>query len=485
MAAHPHPSRPIALRRIVLVVALALLAAACGRGLDDSLAGVTTSTAPPTTTTTTLPEVVIDTTTTLPEAAEPITVWTPPRYASAVEAAAADFTTASGVAVEVLPLELAEIRTRAAGGFAATDPPDVFVGEHTWLGELRAAGLVEPVGLDARAGEFVPVAADAFRAGGSLYGAPFSLSALVLFRNVELAPEAPTGVSQIKDRCEALVAGAGDGDTTTTTSGDTTTTTEAATTTTTTAAGTTTTTAAGGEGEFELEQCLVVPTDDPLPGLIFLTAPGGYLVGRDDAGDWSAGDVGLAGEAAIQGAGFLAEVVQEDFVSGATAGEALALFTGGVSPYLLATADTDPELTGNAFAASALPLMGGNTPVPAVTVRGFYLRAGGDRLEAAGVLVRDHLAAPPAMAAMAAADDLAPAYAAAVEELPDDALDRVVLASAERGAPLPAVEGIDAALEAVAAAITSIVEPAGGDDAPTTAEIMETAAADVAAAIGG
>ncbi len=465
----------------MLAATLLLLAAACGRGLDDSLAGVTTSTATPTTTTTTLPETVIETTTTVPEPVEPVTVWAPPRYTAAVEAAAAEFTTASGVEVEVLPLELAEIRTRAAGAFASTDPPDVFVGEHTWLGELRNADLVDPVGLDGRSGEFVPVAADAFRAGGSLYGAPFSLSALVLFRNVELAPEAPTGMSQLKDRCEEIVAGPDEADTTTTT-GDTTTTTEA--TTTTAAPDTTTTTAAAGEGDFELEQCLVVPTDDPLPGLAFITAPGGYLVGRDDAGDWSTADVGIGGEAAIAGAGFLAEVVQEDFVSGATAGEALALFTGGVSPYLFASVDADPELAGPAYAATPLPLMGGNTPVPPVTVRGFFLRAGSDRADAAGVLVRDHLATAPAMAAMTAADDLAPAYGATAEALPEGALDRVVLASAERGEPLPAVEGIDAVLEAVAVAIASIVEPAGGDDAPTTAEIMEAAAADVAAALG-
>ncbi len=473
-----NPPRSIALRRLLLIAVLALLATACGRGLDDSLAGVTTSTAPETTTTTTIDSPDIVTTTTQPEPPpEPVTVWAPSEYVAAIETAATEFTAASGIAVEVLPLELAEIRQRAQAGFTGTDPPDAFVGEHVWLGELRAAGVAAPVGLDGRASEFVAVAADAFRASGELHGAPFSLGATVLFRNVDLAAEAPTGTSQIKEVCEALVAGGG---TTTTTAAD-------ETTTTTTEADTTTTTAGDTAtgGDFLLGRCLVLPVDDPLPGLTFLTAPGGYLVGRDAAGDWDPTDLGLATEAAINGAGFLAEVVQEGFVSGAPKADALAGFAAGVAPFLFAGPEARSQLGDVPIAASPLPVMGGNTPVPPVSVRGIYLNARSERLDAAGVLLRDHLVAEPAMAALTGVDELAPAYGAVAASLPEGEVDAVVLTSAERGEPVPAVAGVDRLLDAAAGAITAVLQPADGDDAPSIAEILATAAQAAAAALAG
>lgn len=459
----------------MLLVALALVGAGCGRGLDESLTGVTTSTAPPpTTTTTTLPVEVVTTTTEPAPPPEPVTVWAPPEYAAAIQAAADEFAAAAGATVEVVPLALDEIAERARGGFAATDPPDLFLGEHTWLGDLRAAGLVVPTGLDSRAGEFVAVAADAFRADNQMFGAPVTLSSIVLYRNPGLVPEPPTGMSQVKEVCEQLAAGAAPGDTTTT-AGDTTTT---------TTAGDTTTTAAA-PGDIELANCLVLPTDDPLPSFGFVTAPGGYLVGRDEFGAWVPADVGLAGEAALEGAGFLAEVVSEGFVSGAPTAEAEARFAAGAAPFLFGGPDARAGIGDTAFATSSLPSMGGNTPAPPVVVRGFYLNGSGDQAEQAGVLLRDHLTTAPTMRALYLSDGLAPAYGTVAAEPGAGTFDAEMLASAERGVPLPSVAGVDGALAALRDALAAILVPAEGDDAPSLADIMQAAAEGALAAVSG
>ncbi len=433
-----------------LLAALLLLAAAgCGRGIDDSLSGVTTSTAPPATTapTTTLPVVEITTTTTEPPPpAEPVVVWVDPALAGAVATAASEFSAALGIEVETVPLELADIGGRAANGFAASDPPDLFMGDHRWVGGLVASGLAGPTGLGPRSGEFVAVAADAFRAGGDLLGLPVAMRTVVLYRNTGLAPDEPTGTSQIKSRCEELQA--------------------------------------DEEAGAGVEQCLLVPTDDVLASLPFLTAPGGYLVGRLDNGDWNAEDVGIDGDAAKQGAAFLAGVVADDVVDGVPRDEALAAFAAGAAPYLIAGPEAAAAFTGVPWAASALPLMGGNLPAPVVDVVGFYLNPQGDQAEPAGILLREHLATPPAMAEMFAATSLAPAFGATAESLAADHPARPFLNSAERGVPMPAATGADAVVAAVAEALAAILVPAGGDDPPTPAALLDAAAAAAREALG-
>ncbi len=426
-----------------LLLALMLLAAAgCGRGLDDSLAGVTTSTAPPTTTTTTIEVVEVTTTTTEPPPpAEPVQMWIAPAYAGAVTAAADEFSSALSLEVELVPLSLDDIRERAGNGFAASDPPDLYMGSHRWLGELSEAGLAGSTGLGARIGEFVPVAADALRSGEELMGLPIGIRTVVLYRNTALAPDEPTGMSQIKTRCEEL--------------GD------------------------------DIEQCLLIPTDDALASLPFLTAHGGYVFGRDDAGDWDPADVGIDGAASKEGAAYLAGVVADDVVDGAPASEAIAAFAAGSAPYLIAGPEAAASLGGVSWAASALPLMGGNLPVPVVEVLAIYVNPAGDQAEPAGVLVRDFLATASSMDGLFEADVLAPAFGVTADGLPDDHPARPFLGSGERGVPLPALPGGDEAVAAVREALATLLVPPGGDDPQTPAGLLDAAAATARAALIG
>ncbi len=81
------------------------------------------------------------------------------------------FTEATGVEIEVVGF--GEIRTQAGVAGPAGEGPDLFVGAHDWTGELAVNGLVEPIDLGARTGEFFEVALTAFSFEGKLYAVPY------------------------------------------------------------------------------------------------------------------------------------------------------------------------------------------------------------------------------------------------------------------------------------------------------------------------
>ncbi len=390
-----------------------LVVAACGRGLDEAAPGTTTTTSTSTTTTTldvgdTVPD------TTIPTGA-PLVVWVDPVRAEAVRAAATDFSTTVGVAVEVVELDVDDIGDQVLDALQAGDGPDIFIGRHDWIGSLVPAGVIAPVGLGGRVDEFLDVAGTAFTRAGEVYGVPVSAEAPALLVNTELVNVVPVGFAQIKGSCEDL-----------------------------------------GEA---IDDCLMVDARDPTLLLPFLVGRGGYLLGEGDDGP-DLDDVGIASDGSRSGAQFLRDLIRDGVItSGTGAGGALGEFSAGRAPYLLGHLGTarTAALRGVQLGVGALPLTGGDVPVALVPFEGFYLSATSSAPDAAGTFLREFLATPATMQAIYDASGEVPAHAeVAATAAGNDEVVAVYLSSVAGGRPLPAVADLDAVLAALRPAFVGL-----------------------------
>ena len=72
-------------------------------------------------------------------------------------------------------------------------------GAHDWIGNLVQNGTIDPIQMPptATASTFQPLAIQAVTFNGQIYGMPFTMNNIVLFRNTDLAPEAPATIEDM------------------------------------------------------------------------------------------------------------------------------------------------------------------------------------------------------------------------------------------------------------------------------------------------
>ena len=143
--------------------------------------------------------------------------------------------------------------------------PDILFGvPHDQAGTLVANGLLAEVDLGERAADFVPVALGACTFDGKLYCMPYATENMGFFYNTDLVPTAPATWDEVISVGEALKA----------------------------------------EGKVTYVMSVTGTTYDLYP---LFTAFGGYIFGRDAAGNWNPEDLGVDSEGMIAAATFLKE----------------------------------------------------------------------------------------------------------------------------------------------------------------------------------
>jgi len=188
-----------------LVLALALVAAACSS--DDTGDEGTTTTEATTTTTeaaATTTTAAPATTTTVPaEDLAPLVVWADDKRAPVIEAIAPAFTEATGVEIQVTLVDNDSMKDEVTTKAPAGEGPDIFIGAHDWVGELASSGVVAPIDLGGRDSEFTATGLNALKWDGAQYGLPYVTEAVGLYYNTDLVPEAPTTLVELTDACDA------------------------------------------------------------------------------------------------------------------------------------------------------------------------------------------------------------------------------------------------------------------------------------------
>jgi arabinogalactan oligomer / maltooligosaccharide transport system substrate-binding protein len=140
-----------------------------------------------------------------------LVIWTDESRTPIIQAIGDQFAEDEGISVAVQQLDFGDIRDSLITQGPAGEGPDVIIGANDWLGQLVTNGAIDPIELGDDADRFVDVSLEAFTYEGQIYGLPYAVENVALYRNTELAPEAPASFDDMIDTGLALVD-AGDAD---------------------------------------------------------------------------------------------------------------------------------------------------------------------------------------------------------------------------------------------------------------------------------
>ena len=145
-----------------------------------------------------------------PAASEPaagggeLVIWADDKRAAALKPLAEQFGTENGVTVKVQAVSkdlIANFKTASQAGTG----PDIVIWAHDVLGDLVANGYVDPIQLSIE-GDFDELAIKGMTFDGQLYGVPYNVENIALFRNPELAPDVPATMEDLVAAGKKLVA---------------------------------------------------------------------------------------------------------------------------------------------------------------------------------------------------------------------------------------------------------------------------------------
>ena len=331
------------------------------------------------------------------ESAEPelsLTIWADDTRAPILAALAEEFEATYGVGLNVE--QVMDIPDQLPIASPAGEGPDIFAWGHDRLGGWVESGLIAPIDLGAKSGDFVQVGLDAFTLGGELYGMPYAIENMALFRNADLVPDAPETWDELLAAGQALQE-----------SGDVT-------------------------YAFALE-------DNGYKAYPVLTSFGGYVFGRSEDGTWMPEDLGVDSEGMIAAGNWIAENVAAGLISpnANDADTAQTLFASGETPFLM----TGPwalaqfrEATDLNYAISPFPSDG----QPFAGVQGFMINAFSPNILLAQAFLTEFVATDEVMTELYVTGDRPSAFAPVLAATDDPDLEAFGVAGAN-AALMPAI----------------------------------------------
>lgn len=346
-----------------------------------------------------------------------LTVWVDGARVKMVNDLGKKFTDKYKIPVVAQELGFGDIRDQLKISGPAKEGPDIIVGAHDWLGELVTNGLLLDLSLGAKASSFDPVAVRAFTYGGKLYGLPYLVEAVALIYNKDLVPTPPTTWEQVKTTAKRL------------------------------------------QDEKKVEQGYVLQQGDPYHTYPILTGFGGYIFGRDAAGNYNPKDLGLdsaGGLAAYREidamvkAGLLRKDTSYDVMLGLFKEKKSAMFISG--PWVL----TDIRAAKVNYGVAPIPTM--RSPAkPFVGSHGWMVSAFGKNQLLAKTFLTEFVATDEAMQAIYDAVPHASAWLPVRNKTQDNDI-KAFAQSATAGDPMPAIPQMSAVWEAWGKAITLIFQ---------------------------
>src|SRR5436190_10733476 len=207
--------------------------------------------------------------------ASKLTIWVDNVQKPAITKAANSWGTRRGVDVNVVFHSFGGIRDDLKT-VKAENAPDVIVGANDWTGDLAANGLVVPIfPTKAVKKQFPKYALDAFSYGGRLYGAPYALENVGLVVNTRLA-RVPKTWGQLEQEALAFKRKSAD------------------------------------------NLAIAVPqgsVGDAYHMYPFFSGLGGYVFGRNQAGNLDPSNIGVANKAFLKNAGLIDKWDKEGLIN--------------------------------------------------------------------------------------------------------------------------------------------------------------------------
>jgi len=367
----------------VAVAATVALLAACSGGGDT-------------------PDATPDASGSAPAASGSLVVWVDENRQPAVAAAAEDFESETGVAVELVVKNFEDIRADFLAQVPSGEGPDITVGAHDWLGSFIVNGVVDSVDLGDTAAGFEDVALEAFTHDGQMYGLPYALETVAVVRNTALAPQATPPTFD-----EMVAVGR----------------------------------AAGTRLPFVINTAGT--TGDAYTYYAFQTSFGApvFVLNEDGSSTSELGMAGPEGQAFADWLGANGMAGTGLFSTDWTYDIANQEFADGNAPFTIAgpwaiSAFTDAGID---VAVDPIPSAGGQEAAPFVGVQGFYLSAQSENALLANQFLVNFMSTPEAQKALYEADPRIPALSSVAAEVATDPVTAGFLAASQNGTPMPSV----------------------------------------------
>jgi len=363
-----------------------------------------------------------------------ITIWADDTRAPVLQELAEDFQATYGVGLIVE--QVMDINDQLPIAAPAGEGPDIFIGPFDRLGGWVESGLVAPLDLGDKAADFIDVSLEAFTLDGTLYGLPYTIDNMALFRNVDMVPEAPETWEELLEVGQALMD-----------SGDTT--------------------------------YALVLEDNGYKVYPVMTSFGGYVFGHDEAGNWDPSDLGIDSEGMIASGEWIQEQTAAGLLSpnANTSDTAETLFESGESPFLM-TGPWALERFRNAgvnYAISPIPSDG----QPFAGVDGFMVSPFSENPLLAQAFLTEFVATDETMTDLYVAGNRPPTYKPILDSVDDP--DLVGFGEAGVNAVLmPAIPEMGAVWGAWNSAVVLVIT---GADTPENA--FTTAASQIEEILGG
>lgn len=421
--------RPKAL--VALASAAFVLSACGGGGGGGGTSGATTSETPE--------ETATAEETGAPERGDAdLVIWTDALKIDGVTKVANTFAEAQGITVAVQAVT--DLQANFVTANAAGNGPDVVVGAHDWIGNLVQNGAVEPLQLTAdQLAGYSEKAVSAVTYDNSLYGVPYGIEALALYRNTDLVPDEPANLD------EAIAAGQ----------------------------------KSGAKIPFALP---VGQLGDAYHMQPVLTSMGGYLFGTTPDGDHDPKDLGIGKPGSIEAAKKISQLAKQKVLrTSVSTDNNIAQFTEGNAAFLVSGpwALPDVEKSGIKYAIQPIPGFAGEEPAdPFMGAQAFMVASAAKNPAFAQEFISTGVNNEDAMRTLQEMTGLPPAMTAVAEGLNDEDI-ALFTEAANKGEPMPAIPAMSAVWEPLGKAYAAIV---GGADPEKT---MKDTGKTIRAAIEG
>ena len=336
-------------------------------------------------------------------AAGELTVWVDADRARALEGIAKKFEEEKGVKVNLVVKDYGKIRDEFTAQVPTGKGPDITIGGHDWIGALVTDGIVVPVVLGDKVGDFEKVSFEAVSYEGNTYGLPYAIENVAILRNTALAPEVTPATFD-----EMIAAGR----------------------------------ATGAEYPFIVQQD--PQASDPFHLYPFQTSFGSQVFARNADGSYDASQLTIGDEAGQAFAAWLASQgdagtkVLNLNLSGDLSKEA---FNAGKTPYWVTGPwnVADAQAAGIEIAVDAIPSAGGQPAQPFAGVQAFFLSAKSENTLVANEFLVNYIATAEVQTALFEAGGRPPALTESFEAAQADPIIAGFAKVGANAVPMPSI----------------------------------------------
>ena len=365
-----------------------------------------------------------------------LVIWTDALKIDAVKKVADEFAAAQGIKVATQAIS-SDLQTNFVTANTAGNGPDVVVGAHDWIGNLVQNGAIDPLPLspDQLQG-YSEKAVQATTYNDQLYGVPYGIEALGLYRNTEVAPDEPATLD------DAIKAGE----------------------------------AARKAGKVDSALNLPVGENgDAYHMEPVLTSMGGYLFGQTADGAYDPTDLGIGKPGSLDAAETISKLGKEQVLrTSISPDNSIALFTSGKAAFLVSGpwALPDVKKSGIDYAVQQVPGFAGEQPAePFMGAQAFMVASNAKNKPFAQEFVTNGVNNEATMMTLYEGTNLPPAMTAVQEQVTDK--DIALFAdAANKAAPMPAIPEMAAVWEPLGKAYAAIVT--GADPTKTMSDAGKT-----------